>query len=89
MREYKQDGLLSIILDHRDKAPHYPWEFNLTDLSIQDDGGKIIVAAPNSGEIGIKYQFLPNCTKAEFLEWFTQYHADKFRFMRNFKELRG
>jgi hypothetical protein len=81
--------MLSIIFDHRDKTPHYPWEFSLADLSIVDDGGQIVVSAPNSAEIGITYQFLPNCTKSEFLTWFSQYHSDKFRFMRNFKELRG
>jgi len=79
--------MISIILDYRDKSPHYPWEFSLSDLSIQDDNGQIVVIAPNSAEIGIIYQFLPNCTKTEFLTWFGKYHADKFRFMRHFKEV--
>lgn len=80
--------MLSIIFDHRDKTPQYPWEFSLADISIVDDGGQIVVSAPNSAETGVTYQFLPNCTKSEFLTWFSQYHADKFRFMRHFKELR-
>jgi len=80
--------MYSIIYDNRDKNPHYPWEFSRQDLSITDTNGQITVIAPNSEEIGLTYQFLPNCTKSEFLIWFDQYHNDKFRFMRNFKEVR-
>jgi hypothetical protein len=81
--------MLSVIYDHRDKAPHYPWEFNLADLAIASDSGKIVVSAPNSAETGLRYQFIPSCTQQEFSKWFTEYHNDKFRFMRHFQELRG
>jgi hypothetical protein len=82
-------GLLDVAIDHRDTNPHYPWEFSLSDLSIEFDNDRIIVTAPNSDEIGLKYQFIWKRSKEEFLAWFSQYHSDKYRFIRNFKELRG
>lgn len=81
--------MLSIIKDHMTKESHYPWEFNLNDLSISFNNDAIIVVTPNSDDIGVRYQFIHNCTKSEFLVWFKEYHNDKFRFMRNFKEIRG
>lgn len=78
--------MLSVIYDHRDKTPHYPWEFALSDLSITNEGGRIVVATPNSKETGFHYVFKHDCTLNQFKAWFAMNYNAKFHFMHNFKE---
>lgn len=78
--------MLSVIQDHRDKSPHYPWEFPLSHISIICDRGRIIVITPSSREARLGYEFKHSIGFDEFLAWFEEHHNRKFHFMHNFTE---